>query len=409
MDSTFRANGVAVRIGCSWASDRTRLPSEPIGCMSETLEAAPDLKATPFVPRYAGRVAEWMDVYGYGAPVAITDPEEEYRAVREAVGALDFSMLYKVDVEGPGALDLVNGLVTRDLRSLPPGRIAYGPIVDERGTMVDDCTTIVFSPEFLRVTGGTARDEELLRDLATGTEISVTQRRTEIGHLCLQGPRSRQLLERLTEEDVSNEAFPYYTYKPSVEVAGIPVHLNRLGFTAELGYEVWVEVGRALELWDAVFEAGEPLGLLPVGAAAIMMLRIEAGMIMGEGLEYDSTVSPYECGLGWAIDFEKGEFRGREALLRLKETAPMRLVTVRLREGDDAATGAALEHEGEPVGHVTMSMPSPHAGATLGLARVRSEQSRAGTRVAARVEDRLIPGEIVPTPAYDPDRKRVRS
>ena len=115
-------------------------------------------------------MSEWVDGYGYAAPLAVSTPEAEYKAVREAVGALDFSMLYKVDVEGKGALELVNSLVARDLRSLPQGRIAYSAIVDENGMMVDDVTSIVFSSEFVRVTGGTARLEELLRELA-GAEI----------------------------------------------------------------------------------------------------------------------------------------------------------------------------------------------------------------------------------------------
>jgi aminomethyltransferase len=371
-------------------------------------DTAPDLKPTPFSPRFADQVNDWVDGFGYAAPLAVSTPEAEYKAVREAVGALDFSMLYKVDVEGRGALELVNGVVTRDLRSVPPGRIAYGAIVDEHGMMLDDVTSIVFSPESVRVTGGSEQLEELLRNLA-GAEITVTQRRAEIGHLCLQGPRSRELLAAVTDEDLSNEAFPYYTYKPRVELAGIPVHLNRLGFTAELGYEVWVEVGRALDVWDALFAVGEPLGLIPVGAIAVMMVRIEAGLIMGDGLEYDATVSPFECGLGWTIDFEKGDFQGREALVGLKDSAPMRLVTVRLAHGGDSASGAPLEHDGERMGHITMSMPSPYAGATLGLARVKREHAEVGTTVVALIDDGPIEGEIVPMPVYDPDRIRVRS
>ena len=143
----------------------------------------------------------------------------------------------------------------------------------------------------------------------------------------------------------------------------------------------------ALDVWDALFAAGEPLGLIPVGAIAVMMLRIEAGLIMGDGLEYDSTVSPFECGLGWTIDFEKGDFQGRQALVHLKDNAQMRLVTVRLAGGGDTASGAPLELAGERVGHVTMSMPSPYIGDTLGLARVAREHAAVGTRLVARIDD----------------------
>ena len=184
--------------------------------------------------------------------------------------------------------------------------------------------------------------------------------------------------------------------------------MNRLGFTAELGYEIWVDADRALDLWDALFATGEPFGLIQIGANAVMMVRVEAGLIMGEGLEYDSTVSPFECGLGWAIDFEKGDFRGREALLRLRQRANA-TGDRPLASGGDAASGAPLEHAGQRIGHVTMSMPSPYAGATLGLARVKREQAAVGTSVAARLSDGLIEGEIVSMPVYDPDRTRVRS
>jgi aminomethyltransferase len=371
--------------------------------------ATSELLATPFSPRYADGVEEWVDVYGYGAPAVLSDPAEEHRAVRENVGVMDFSMLYKVDVEGPRALEMVNELVTRNVSTLASGRIAYGAIVDERGMMVDDCTTIAFGPEHVRVTGGSPVNEVLLRERADGTRVRVSQRRQELAHLCVQGPRSRELLQSLTASDLSNSAFPYYTYLRNVAIRGIPVHLNRMGFTAELGYEVWVAAEDALALWDAIFAAGVSFGLRQVGVAAIMMLRIEAGMVMGEGLEYDDTVSPFECGLGWAVDFDKPAFRGRDALLTLREAASNRLVTVRLPEGDDAATGAPLLAGDRHVGHITMSAVSPVADATLGLARVDRDQAAPGTALTAEFDGRLIPAEVVPTPVYDPERARVRS
>ena len=113
-----------------------------------------ELAIPPFAPRYFDRVDEFMDVYGYAAPVWVSDPESEYNAVRGAAGAIDFSMLYKFDLTGPGALELVDGVVTRDVGSLAPDRIAYGAIVDDSGHMVDDCTVSILAPDTVRVVGG---------------------------------------------------------------------------------------------------------------------------------------------------------------------------------------------------------------------------------------------------------------
>jgi aminomethyltransferase len=367
------------------------------------------LRPTAFDDRLRAAGATAFDnAIGYAAPLWFTEPEAEYWAVRRAVGAMDFSFIRKYDVVGPGAVDTVNRLFTRDVAGLEPGRIAYGSIVDERGMMMDDVTVLVFAPDHVRLTCGTEAVGELLAASATAGQ-SVRDERDQIGHLCLQGPNSRALLQRLTGADVSNAAFPYYTYRRDLSVAGVPVHINRMGFTAELGYELWVPAAHAGTVWDAVFAAGAADGLRPIGILAVFMLRIEAGMIMGEGLEYDDTVSPFECRMGWAIDWDKGDFRGRDALAALQATAPNRLVTVAFPAGDDDLSGSALTAGDTPIGHITMSMPSPRLGGRLGLARVTRSHAAAGTPVRAASAAGAVDGEIVATPAYDPDRARVRS
>ena len=368
-----------------------------------------DLQRTPLAPRNIPAGAEVIDVYGFAAPLVVTDPIEEYTAVREGVGVLDFSMLFKFDIRGAGALEVVDRAVARDLSKVAPGRIAYGPVLDDDGLMFDDSTCFVFGPDHVRVVGGPELPHAV-QAAADGSGLDVESLRESIVHITLQGPKSRALLEKLVDFDVSNEAFPYYTFKDGVTVAGIPALVSRMGFTAELGYELYAPAERALELWDAVFAAGEEFGIRAIGAAAIMMLRIEAGMVMGEGLEYDRATSPWECNLGWAIPADKAAFRGRDAVLAAKEVAPRRTVTVRLEGGEDRASGAPLLVDGVEIGTITMSVPSPHLGfATIGLAHVAKEQASPGTAVVARLEEGDVSGEIIATPAYDPDRTRVRS
>ncbi|MGW0576618.1 aminomethyltransferase family protein [Streptomyces sp. NPDC002920] len=367
------------------------------------------LRSTPFSPRYADRIEEWIDVYGHAIPLAIGDVTEEYEAIRTTAGASEYSMLYKWHVEGEDAVATVDAVFSRSVRGLDAGRIAYGVVVDTDGMMVDDVTVSVLAPDHLVVTGGNpVTQESLAAHAPAGT--TVTERRDEFAVLTLQGPRSRDVLQRLTHVDVSNTAFPYYTLLQNIPVAGLPAQVSRLGFTAELGYEIQVPRERAVELWDAVLEAGADLGVKAFGAAALMMCRTEAAMIMGE-LEYDHTVTPFECRMGWAVDFDKGPFQGRDALLAKKDSATGRIVSVVVDAEPEVAECARLELDGRDVGYVTMAVPSPAlGGATLGLARVHRDAVKSGTALTAVVSDGFKANAVVrPTPVYDPERARVRS
>jgi aminomethyltransferase len=370
----------------------------------------PELLDSPIAARVVRDDHELVDIYGMGIPAVVDDPLAEYAAVREGAGLLDFSPLLKVDVEGPDAQRKLNRLHTRDITKLTPGRIAYGAILDDDGLMVDDSTVMARSEDRVRVVGGPAMPSAVI-PFAEENGLSAVERRDDLAHLNVQGPRSREILSPLTEEDFTNEGFPYYTFKEPVAMAGVEdVFVTRMGFTAELGYELFVPAGRAVELYDALMDAGRVAGLRPVGVAAIMMVRIEAGMVMGDGLEYDETVSPWECGLGWAVDLEKGDFRGRDAVLGLKDARHDRLVSVVLEGGEDAATGAPLSVAGDEVGKITMAVASPYLGGrTLGLAKVHRDFASPGTAVSARVDGADLSGELVATPVYDPERKRVRS
>ena len=362
-------------------------------------------KETAFHPRLAALTDDWMDLFGYFAPSVVTDTESEYRAVREAAGLMDFTMLRKVDIDGPGSLELVNRIVGRDVSTLGVGQIAYGPLVDEDGKMVDDCTVMNRGNDKVRFCGANDRDFEIFTAAAEGTDIRVREFTDAMPHLCLQGPLSRELLQPLANQDLSNAAFPYYTFREDVEIGDVPVFMTRLGYTAELGYELWVERERALDLWDVLIEACEPKGMKVIGMTALDLFRIEGGFIIG-GVEYDPSVSPFECGLGWAVSFDKEPLRGREGLERDREETTLRMASVVLESGGDDASGAQLSVGG----FITQAVVSPLLGGkTLGLAKVPKELARAaGTPVTATFDGREIAGELVQHPVYDKNRKRAK-
>ncbi len=364
-------------------------------------------KETAFYPRLKAMTDEWMDLFGYWAPLEVTDTQEEYRAVRETAGLMDFTMLRKVDIEGKGAQDFVNSIVTRDVSQLTPGRIAYGALTGEDGRMIDDCTSMMRSPDRIRFCGANDRDYEIFTEQAPDG-IAVREFTDAMPHVCLQGPKSREMLQGISNQDLSKEAFPYYTFREDVEIAGIPVFMTRLGYTAELGYELWVDRDRALELWDALVEHTEPKGMKVIGMVALDLFRIEGGFIIG-GIEYDPTVSPYECGLGWSVDLDKGEFQGREALARDKDATNLRLTSVVLERGGDEASGGVIGVDGEEVGVVTQAVESPYLGGkTLGLAKIRKDLKQPGQNIEVQVGRETVPGEVVEHPVYDKARKRAK-
>ena len=364
-------------------------------------------KETAFYPRLQAMTDDWMDLFGYWAPSVVTDTLEEYRACREAAALMDFTMLRKVDIDGPGAQAFVNTIVTRDVSRLAPGQIGYGALCDGHGKMVDDCTVMVRSPDRIRFCGANDRDHEIFGEQAPAG-IVVREFTDEMPHLCLQGPLSRRMLQPLASQDLSNVSFPYYTFREDVEIAGIPVFMTRLGYTAELGYELWVERDRALDLWDALVEALTPQGMKVIGMVALDLFRIEGGFIIG-GVEYDPTVSPYECGLGWSVALDKGDFQGREQLLRDREETTMRLTSVTLEQGGDAASGAPLFVDGDEVGLVTQAVEAPVLGGrTLGLAKLRKDLNVPGTRVVARVGEEDVAGEVVQHPVYEKERRKAK-
>lgn len=364
-------------------------------------------KETVFYPRIDAMTDDWMDLFGYFAPAVVTETAAEWRACRETAALMDFSMLRKVEIEGDGALAFVNSLVTRDVAQLEPGQIAYGALCDDDGKMIDDCTVLARTDNRVRFCGANDRDFLLFQEEAPAG-IAVREITDAYPHLCLQGPKSREILQSLTSSDISNEAFPYYTFREDIEIAGIPVFMTRLGYTAELGYELWVEAVHAIALWDALIDAGAAHGMAVIGMVALDLFRIEGGFIIG-GVEYDSTVSPYECALGWSVNLEKGDFRGREGCVRDRDATRLRLTSVTLEHGGDAASGAPIMIDGEEVGFITQAICSPFLGGqTLGLAKIDRDRITVGQALTARVGGEDVAGEIVQHPTYEKERRKAK-
>jgi aminomethyltransferase len=361
------------------------------------------LMPTPLAPLYGDGVVEWMDVFGFAVPVTWGEPEAEYDAIRNHVAVIEFSMLLKFDVTGPGAADCVNRVFSRDVTAMKAGRVAYGVVVTPEGHMVDDCTVFYHSPERVMVMGANPRlGDDLL--LAAGPGVTVRECRADYAQISVQGPKSRAILQELCADDLSNAALPYYDFRTEVTIVGISMQISRLGFTRELGYELLLPAAGTPDLWAALTAAGPKYGLRSVGGAGLMMARIEAGLIMG-GLDYDETSTPWECRMGWAVDLTKPDFQGKVALAASKGSAQWTLVSIAFPIGTEGLDGAEIKVGGSLAGTISMAIPSPALdGRVLALARISKAHASIGTSVSARGYS----GTVVKMPVYDPERKRAR-
>lgn len=368
-----------------------------------------ELRRTPFDFAYpADLETEWIDVMGYAVPLWVSDPESEYRAFRSGVGLLEYSMLYRWEITGPRAIQVAQRVHSRDISAMSPGEICYGVIVDDQGFMIDDPTVAVYSNDHVLIVGGNpAVGDAIRRELDPSTQLN--ERREDFCVLSVQGPNSRKILQSLTDADLSNEAFPYYTFQTDIRLAGITVQINRIGFTAELGFEVVASVEDAAALFGAVHAAAVGSGVATCGAAALMMCRIESGMVMAE-VEYDHSLTPFECRLGWAVDFSKPDFVGREALIAARESAEGRVMTIRIDGDAEGLDGTLIESDGRTVGAVTMAVPSPAlGGATLAMARLHRDLAVVGQSLTIITDGGTRDAEVLRTPVYDPERVRVKS
>jgi aminomethyltransferase len=395
---------------------------------------------TPFHPRTAplNRKLQWREWSGYLAASTYHDSHEiEYNAIREAAALIDVSPLYKYLVSGPDSTRLVDRVITRDAEKLAVGRVYYTSWCTEDGLVVDDGTVARLDERTYR---WTAADPSLrwFRMNARGLDVEIEDVSERVSALAVQGPLSREVLEAATETSWGDLG---YFGRRAAAVEGIPVDVSRTGYTGDLGYEVWVESSRALELWDAVARVGSAYGTRPAGMLALDVARIEAGLILIE-VDFDSvrraliseqSFSPFELGiLGRFVDFEKkAHFVGRRALEREQERGgpPRRLVGLELEweplEALYASRGLTpaldpapsraplpLYVRGRQIGKATSTTWSPILKKVVALASVAAEHSGIGTRIEIEwtVEARRsrTPATVVELPFFNPPRKTAK-
>lgn len=364
--------------------------------MSETIRTAFD------APQRAlgGDLVEWE---GWFWPNHFGDPLAEHHAVRNDVGVWDASPLRKWRFEGPDAALAADRVFTNDMASLDIGQVRYAPFCDENGKMVGDGTVFRFTDTNLGVVTALDSDFDHMKQVTAGLDVEITPITAEIPQVGINGPRSRELLQSITNADVSS--LRYFRFWPDkVEVGGVPCWVSRTGYSGELGFELFCEPDAAEALWAAVTGAGAK----PYGLAAVETIRIESGLIFIGYDYFQHETSPYDMGLDAMIRLDKGDFHGKAALEAQAANPPNRFVTL-VVDGPVPEYGAAVTKDGEQVGTLTSPCESPTLGKVIGLTVLRSDLARGGVQVDVAVEDGTAPAIVASLPIYDPGKARPRS
>jgi sarcosine dehydrogenase len=387
----------------------------------EELTVARDARRSPLWPILKERGAVYGSKFGWERPncfgVQLEKPSfegkpnwfdavaAEHRAVRERVALFDQSSFSKFELAGPGAFEALQRIVANDLDK-PDGSVIYTQLCNERGGIEADLTVVRLSAEsFYIVTGSgfAVRDGNwIARQLPSGLNLSeVTSSRAVVN---VQGPRSRDLLSRVTDDDVSNEAFPYLAAR-EIRLGYAPVLALRVTYVGELGWELHVPSEYALHLYEALWEAGQDLGVANAGYRALETLRLEKGYRYWSS-ELSPDTNPYEVGLGFAVSFKK-DFIGRKALERIKREGVRRTLACFLMEGYVPLHGGeAILHQGRVIETVTSGGYGHTVGKAIAYGFVPSELARE-TRFEIEAFGVRHPAQRYHRAPYDPERRRI--
>jgi aminomethyltransferase len=372
---------------------------------------------------------EWSGYYAVSAFEA--HHEHEYNAIRNAAALIDISPLFKYRVTGPDASRLVDRIITRDVRKISVGQVVYTPWCDEHGKVIDDGTVSRLEENVYR---WTAADPSLrwLTQNSVGLNVQLEDISESVAALALQGPTSGRLLKSIADADV--EHLKYFKVT-SGSIAGVPVEISRTGYTGDLGYEIWVEAGSALKVWDALIARGSAFDIRPAGMLALDVARIEAGLLLididfnssKKALIDDQKYTPFEMGLGRLVSLDKDRFVGQRALAAEKSRGSAKQIvgleinwpeveSIYERVGLPPALSPVASRiavpvfgNGRQIGKATSTAWSPVLKRLLALATVTSEFARPGSKIEIEITVEAVrhrvSAQVAKTPFYNPKQK----
>lgn len=356
------------------------------------------MKKTALYDKHVSLGAKIVPFAGFDMPVQYSGVTEEHFAVREKAGLFDVSHMGQFFVEGPGAKDLLQLVTTNNVDALENGKAQYSCLPNENGGIVDDLIVYKIEDNKYFVVVNASNIEKDWNHIVkfNSFDAVLTNASDDMSLLAIQGPKATEILQKLTETNLSE--IPYYNFTMG-SVAGVnDVIISNTGYTGSGGFEIYFNNESAEKLWDEIIKAGEAEGIIPCGLAARDTLRLEKGFCL-YGMDIDDTTSPIEAGLGWITKFDK-EFISKDTFAKQKEEGVTRkLVGFELTDkGVPRHDYPVVDAEGNVIGKVTSGTQSPMKKIGLGLAYVDKSHFKLGSEIFIQVRNKNIPAKVVKTP-----------
>jgi aminomethyltransferase len=340
-----------------------------------------------------------VDFGGWDMPVQYSGLIDEHRTVRTKVGVFDVSHMGEIEVKGPEALKLVNYVATNDASKLAIGQAHYSGLLYEHGGFVDDILVHkVADDSFFLCVNASNQDKDYEHIAAYNKfDCTVENAGERYAQIAIQGPFGLATLQKLTEVELASIA--YYHFKDG-DVSGTPARIARTGYTGEDGFEIYIAPDQAVRIWDELLVAGEEFGIKPAGLGARNTLRLESKMAL-YGHEIGASITPWEADLGWIVKLKKGDFVGRDALVKAKEAGLSRkLIGFEMLGRGIGRDGYEVQVDGAAAGWVTSGGPAPTLNKNIGLCYLPLAQSEIGRTIQVMVRNQPVEAVTVETPFY---------
>ena len=379
------------------------------------------IRRTPMHYLHEKLGAVWMDLGDWKRPRYYAHPgaatghdciQQEYHAVRQAVGVIDVSTLGKLSLKGGDSGKLLDKVYTNRFSDLKPGRVRYAVLCDETGVMLDDGTISRQAENEFFITTTTGNLDFVEQWLewwlaGAGWDAQINNLTSAMAAVNLAGPRARDVLTTLTSCRLSTDSFPYMACR-NADVAGVPALLMRIGFVGETGWEIHYPAESGEHIWSALMDAGKPFGIRPFGMEAQRLLRLEKGHVI-MGVDTDALTTPYDAGMAWVVKHDKEDFIGKFALGKLAGAPPQQsLVGFLMNSSELPEDGAAILVNGALAGRVTSARYSPAKQKAIGLGWVSAGAASEGAAIEIRVGGSPVRATVTQQVFYDPDGSRLR-